>query len=138
MYAIELNYLAIAAAAMAAFLLGALWYSPALLGKQWVAANRYTEADLERMKGTTAQAYGTTFIAQVVMAVVLAMLISLVGIARWQGGVKLGVLCWFGFAATTGLGANMFSNKKLAAFLIDAGYQLVYVMMMGAILAAWR
>ena len=43
-----------------------------------------------------------------------------------------------GFAATIGLTANMFSEKKLAAWLIDAGYQIVYLMVMGAILVAWR
>jgi len=31
----EVNYLAIAAAAIATVLLGGLWYSPALFGKTW-------------------------------------------------------------------------------------------------------
>jgi uncharacterized protein DUF1761 len=138
MYHITFNYFAIIVSAAAAFMLGALWYSPAVLGKQWVAAQGHTPADLERMKADTAKVYGATFLTQLVMAVVLAMLISLVGIVRWQGGLKLGLLCWLGFAATTGLAANLFSGKKLSAFLIDAGYQVVYVMLMGTVLAAWR
>jgi hypothetical protein len=32
----------------------------------------------------------------------------------------------------------MFSEKPLATWLIDAGYQIVYLMVMGAILVAWR
>jgi hypothetical protein len=32
----------------------------------------------------------------------------------------------------------MYSEKKIATWYIDAGYQLVYMVMMGALLAWWR
>ena len=34
----QINWLAVLAAAVAAFLLGGLWFSPALFARQWVAA----------------------------------------------------------------------------------------------------
>src|SRR5690349_13094429 len=37
-------------AALAAFMLGALWYSPMLFAKAWVAAHGYTEADVKAMQ----------------------------------------------------------------------------------------
>jgi len=40
--------------------------------------------------------------------------------------------------ATLGLTAHTFSGKPLSIYLIDAGYQLVYAVVMGFILAAWR
>ncbi|MEO6067625.1 MAG: DUF1761 domain-containing protein [Gemmatimonadales bacterium] len=137
MYGITFNYLAVLVAALATFALGALWYMP-LFGKLWLKEHAYTPAQLEQMKGTAPRAYGVSFAAYLVVALVLSALIQLTGIIRWQGGLKLGALCWLGFAATIGLTANMYSEKKFSTFVIDAGYQLVYLMMMGAILAAWR
>ena len=54
------------------------------------------------------------------------------------GGVKLGAVLGIGFAATLSLTANMFSEKRLSAWLIDAGYQIAYLILMGVILVAWR
>ncbi len=55
-----------------------------------------------------------------------------------RGGVKLGALLGVGFAATIGLTANMFSEKRLSTWAIDAAYQVAYLVLMGAILVAWR
>ncbi len=41
-------------------------------------------------------------------------------------------------AATIGLTSYLFSERRFSTYLIDAGYQLVYLVMMGAILGAWR
>jgi hypothetical protein len=46
----QLNFLAILVAAVAAFVLGALWYSPVLFAKQWMKAHGYTPDKLEAMK----------------------------------------------------------------------------------------
>ncbi len=138
MYGVEFNYLAILVSALATFAIGALWYNPILFGKLWVQAHGYQPADIDKMKTSMGRAYGVSFVAYLVIAAVLSILIHLTGIIRWQGGLKLGALIWLGFAATIGLTANMFSEKKLMTFVIDAGYQLVYLMAMGAILTAWR
>jgi hypothetical protein len=36
------------------------------------------------------------------------------------------------------LTAQLFSGKRWSAFLIDAGYQLASLVLMGLILGAWR
>src|SRR5438034_3999501 len=46
---------------------------------------------------------------------------------------SLGFLSWLGFAATVGLTANMFSEKPIAAWVLDAGYQLSYLVLMGVL-----
>ena len=132
------NYLAIVVAALAAWILGALWYSPALFARQWMAANNYTPERLEAMKRGMAKTYAISFICFGVMAWVMAVLIDRLGIAGALGGVKLGAITWLGFAATIGLTANLYSDKPLAAFLIDTAYQLVYMIAMGIVLAVWK
>jgi hypothetical protein len=40
--------------------------------------------------------------------------------------------------ATIGLMANLYAGRKFSLFVIDAGYQLVYLLAMGAILGQWH
>ena len=72
------------------------------------------------------------------MAFVLAVLISYTGVSTMLQGAILGFLVWIGFLATLGLTSQIYSMKPWSIYLIDAGYQLVYSMVMGVILAAWR
>jgi hypothetical protein len=132
------NYLAVIVSALAAFLLGALWYSPALFARQWVAVNGYSAEKLEAMKKGMAKTYSMSFLCFLVMAWVMAVLILLLGIVGPRGGAKLGGLAWLGFAAPIGLTANLYSDKPRLAWMIDAGYQLVYMIVMGVILAVWQ
>lgn len=134
----QVNILAILVAAVAAFALGALWYSPVLFAKPWMKAHGHTPDKLEAMKKGMARAYGVSFVCFLVMAAAMAILIGRIGIGTVLGGIKLGGLCWVGFAATIGLTANMYSDKPLSAYLIDAGYQFVYMLVMGIILAVWH
>ena len=79
-----------------------------------------------------------SLICYFVMAVALALLVSKAGASTSVEGVMLGFLVWIGFLATLGMTSHVFSEKPLSIYLIDAGYQLVYAMTMGAILAVWR
>src|SRR5262245_13708559 len=124
--------------AVAVFVLGALWYSPVLFGRAWVRAHGYTDEKLAGMRATAGKAYAVSFVCYVVMAAAMSFLIGRMDITMIKGGVKLGAVLGFGFAATIGLTANMFSERRLSAWLIDAGYQVAYLILMGVILVAWR
>ena len=137
MPSVTVNYLAVLVAALAAFVLGALWYSPALFARQWVAAHGYTPEQVAAMRQGTAGKYAVSFLCFLVMAWVMAVLIDRMGILSALGGVKLGGILWLGFAAALGLNAHVYSNKRFAAFAIDAAYQLIFLVVMGVILAVW-
>lgn len=132
------NYLAILVAAIVAFLIGGLWYSPMLFAKQWMAAHAHTPEDVARMKADAPRAYAISFVALLVMAAILQLLLNHLGVRNWGGGVAWAAHIWLGFAATIGLMANVYSGKKFSVFIIDAGYQLVYLVAMGAILGSWH
>lgn len=137
MWSFDLNWLAIFVAAVAGFALGALWYSPLLFAKPWMAGHGYTPADVERMQKAAGRAYAISFLSMVVMGVFLAILCRRLPIDGWQQGAELGFFVWLGFVATTGLTNWAFSSRKISTWVIDAGYQLVYLAIMGAIIAAW-
>lgn len=132
------RFLPVVAAAVATFAIGALWYSPVLFAKAWVKAHGYTEEKIQSMRAAAPRAYGVSFLCYVVVAAAMSVLIHRIGITMPIGGVKLGAVVGIGFAATLGLTANVYSDKPLSAWLIDAGYQVVFLMVMGVILVAWR
>jgi hypothetical protein len=90
------------------------------------------------MRKLAGRAFIVSLPCYLVMAFVLAILISYADASTIPRGVFLGFLVWIGFLAPLGLTAHMFSEKRLSTYLIDAGYQLAYSVVMGVILAAWR
>lgn len=133
-----INYLAVIVSALVAFALGAVWYSPLLFAKQWIAFNGYGPDEIKAMQAGAKKAYGISFVCQVVTAFALAMLIAIIHMNGIFAGIKLALLCWLGFAVSLGLMAKVYSGRALKAFLLDAGYQLVYFVVMGVILVAWH
>lgn len=61
-----------------------------------------------------------------------------IGVASLSDGVLLGFLLWLGVALPIGITAWIASNRPFGAFAIDFAYQLVFLLMVGAILGAWR
>jgi uncharacterized protein DUF1761 len=135
---VHINFLAVLVAAVVAFVLGGLWYSPILFAKAWVNAHGYTEERVREMQANAAKAYAVSFLCQFLIALGLAVLISYLHLERCVQGLKLAVLVWGGFAFPLGLMATMFSDKKITVLWIDTGYQLVYLLIMGSILTVWH
>jgi hypothetical protein len=135
----NVNILAVLVAAVVTFVLGAFWYSPVLFARQWMQAQGYTPERLEEMKkkGLT-RAYVGSALCYLVMAYVVALLATYTNSTTLAQGLWLGFLAWLGFAAPIGLTANLFSEKPIAAWVIDAGYQLAYLVIMGALLSVWH
>ena len=135
---VHINFIAVLVAAAIAFAIGGLWYSPLLFAKQWVKAHGYTEDNVTEMQKSAGKAYAITIVCHLLIALAMAVLVSYLHLAVCVKGLKLGLLVWAGFALPLGLMANAFSNKRITAFAIDAGYQLVYLLIMGAIITVWQ
>ena len=135
---VHINYLAVLVAAVVGFALGGLWYSPLLFANQWVKAHGYSEEKVKEMQQGAAKAYAVSFVCQLLIALAIAALVSYLHLERCVQGLKLGLLVWAGFFATHGLMASVFSDKRIAVFYIDTGYQLVYLLIMGAIITVWQ
>jgi hypothetical protein len=135
---VHINFLAVVVAAVVAFLIGGLWYSPLLFAKQWVKAHGYNDEQVAEMQKGAGKAYAVTLVCDFLIALAIAVLIGYIHMERCVQGLKLGLLIWAGFAFPLGLIASMFSGKRIAVFVIDTAYQLVYLVLMGAILTVWR
>jgi len=135
---VHINYLAVVVAAVAAFAIGGLWYSPLLFAKQWMKAHGYTEEQVKEMQKGAGKAYAVSILCQLLIALAIAVLVGYLHLVLCVQGLKLGSLIWAGFALPLGLMATMFTDKKITVLVIDAGYQLVYLLIMGSIITVWQ
>ena len=134
---ISINYLAVLVAAVAVFLLGALWYMP-LFGKAWREARGITEQMAAEGQKDMGKTLAVIAVCNFVMAWAVAVVSEYMHLYTWMHGVKLGLLFWLGFAFTMGLVETMTSRRKLAGFVIDSGYYLVSLIVIGVIVSLWH
>ena len=136
---VGVNYLAILVAAVAAWLAGAVWYTG--LGEAWLAALGKTRADMEEARDKPGYwlPFVYSFLANLVMAWVLAGLIGHLGAGAFTlaNGMISALFCWLGFIATTLLVNNSFARRSARLLWIDGGHWLVVLLLMGAIIGAW-
>src|SRR3989454_113678 len=135
----NINILAVLVAAVLTFVLGAVWYSPVLFAKQWMAAQGYTPEKLEEMKrrGVT-RAYAVSVLCYLVTAYVMALLASYTNSTTLAQGLWLGFLSWLGVAPPGRAPPETFSGQTIPARVLPAGYQLSYLVLMGVLLSVWR
>jgi len=134
---ITINYLAVLVAAALVFVLGALWYMP-LFGKAWREARGITEQMAAEGQKDMGKTLAVIAVCNLVMAWAVAVVANYMHLYSWMHGVKLGLLCWFGFALTMGLIETMTSRRKMVAFCIDTGYWLVSLVVIGVVVSLWH
>jgi len=130
-----INYVAVFAAAVAAWLVGAAWYG--ILGRQWLAALGWTEADLAGPDGKRHMPVGPmvlSFIASLIMAFLLSGVMGHVGPLSVRSGIISGALVWLGFVITTMAVNNAFQKRKAMLTVIDGGHWLLALIVQGAVL----
>jgi hypothetical protein len=128
----ELNYLAIVLAALSTFVLGGLWYSPAAFGKAWMKENGFTEEDLK--KGNMLKIFGLAFVLALISSINLAMFMG--PEKEVSMGAAYGFAAGFGWVATFVGTHYLFERKSFKLFLINAGYSIVALTIMGVIIVA--
>ncbi|WP_343519197.1 DUF1761 domain-containing protein [Sphingomonas sp.] len=131
----EIHWLAVLAAAVAGFAVGALWYGP-LFGRAWMAERGITREDAA--KANMPLVFGMAFALNLIASFVLDHVLGTYGApdlglsVMIAGGIALGFI-------VTSIGVNyLFSRMSMRLFLIDAGYWVVVYCVMGVVLQLLR
>ena len=130
----KLNLWAILVAAISAFFVGGLWYSPFMFGKLWKKANHF---GTDEPPAATGKIFAVSFALSLVMAVNLAMFLNDPKTTlAW--GATAGFLAGFGWVAM-GIGiVSLFERRSWTYVIVNGGYLTVALVLMGAILGGWR
>ena len=127
----QINWLAIFIAGLAPMAIGMLWYSPLLFAKKWMSLVGKTEEEIR--KEGSAKAYAFSLVTSMIMSFVLEYFIMYTGSFTMSSGIRLGFIVWIGFIATTSYASVLFESRPKGLYLINAGYNLVSLLIMGAI-----
>lgn len=114
-------------------ILGMLWYSPKFLGTIWAKAHNF---DLSKLHAGPMHYVGAILVSLLTACVFFA-LIYWFDVTTIQEGVGLAFFIWLGFIVTTHFSGVLWAQKPLTAYFIDTGFQLISMLMMGAILSVW-
>lgn len=133
----EINFLAVVVAAIANMILGAIWYSPAVAGTQWMKLIGLTKADMEKAKPQMGKLYALGFLGSLVMSFVLAHLLDLVAAMDMSDAWQLAFWVWLGFVATTQLNRVTWGGKPKELWVLDNVYYLATLGVMSTILILW-
>jgi Protein of unknown function (DUF1761) len=129
-----INWLALVLAAVVKQALGALWFSPLLFGKAWCELAGVSDAE---MKAGLVKALIPDIIGSFLMAFVLVHAVHYAGASGIGQGAAVGFFNWVGFVAVATLGTVTFEKRPLKLYLINNGYLLIALLIMGAIFAVW-
>jgi hypothetical protein len=113
---------------------GAVWYGP-LFGRHWITVSGAEHGE-ERI--AIPGVYGVTLAMSLLAAIVLALVIHRLHATGILGGARIGFMLWLGFILTVRVTEALFNRTNMRLVMIDAGYRLVWVVLMGIILAVWH
>lgn len=132
----SLNNLAILVSAVILWVLGAIWFSPALFAKPWmemIGAKREPGKRDGLLLAMTC-----SFIGDLVMSFVMAVIIMWSNTTGFKYGCVAGTLMWIGFFAAPNLPQGLYEKRPFKLFTITSGYWLVGLFIVGGLLASWR
>jgi hypothetical protein len=158
----ELNFYAILVAAASTLVVGAVWYSPMLFANAWMKESGLTEEQLK--KGNMLKIFGLTFIFSIMIAMIMQVLtihqfgaIGMVGgdptkalpsynafmadygtvFRTFKHGALHGFMSGLFFALPVIAINGLFERKSWKYIFIHAGYWIVSLTIMGAIVCGW-
>ncbi len=129
------NLLAVLVAALSAFLVGGLWYSPLLFAKAWMNESGITEEQIQ--SGNMVKIFGLAFVFILVMAFNLASFLNFPDVGATTG-MFYGFLTGFGWVFFAIAVNTLFERRSWKYAVINGGYWVVAFTLMGLVIGVWR
>ena len=133
MESFNFNWFGLITATLSGFVIGGLWYSPILFGKAWSKLAGLSDSELN--ESNKPKIFGFSFIFLAIAAVNLVFFLSGDGINLGTGAFY-GFLTGFGWAAMAIGVTGLFELKPWKLILINGGYWVVTLTIMGLIIGA--
>lgn len=132
---VSVNYLAVLVVTLASMMLGTVWYAQRVFGKEWMRLSGLSEGDAKENRGAPMI---LMLIGALVSSYVMAHFVDFAAATTLADGARVGAWIGIGFVFTAAMGESIFSHKPAKLVAINGGYQVVNLIMIGAILAAWQ
>jgi hypothetical protein len=135
---VPINYWAVLVCAIINIFIGALWFGP-LFGKTLMQGVNSNSGSGNKSPGL---GYFITFIGALLMSFVFAHNLVFASTYTQTFGISAGIMAalwtWIGFIAPLTITGFLWSGKSFKYWILDSGYYLVCLCIMGIILASWK
>lgn len=133
----SVNWLHVLVAAIAYFILGAIWYS-ALFQKAWVRHHNIDMNNPDAKKGAGG-VMAVSFVLFFLVTLGLELLIRRIDpVGGWRSGVKIGAFTGFFFSALSISITYLYLQKHKVLHAIEGLYHIVGQIIAAVILCVWR
>lgn len=132
---VTINYFAVLISAALFMIVGMLWYGP-LFGKPWMAALGLSKEQIQKQGGAM-KGIVLSLIAALLCSYVLAHIIDYAGATTAWTGMQTGFWVWLGFMAFQILSNGVYENRAMKVSALYISYQLLVLLVAGALLATW-
>ncbi len=133
----QLNWLHILVAALAYFILGAVWYNKAVFGKTWIKTTGVDVNNPDAKKGMISTMI-LTVLLEFVVCIGLAILINRLNLSVLISGIKLGLFTGVIFSGIGICVSYLYQMKPKVLSVIDGGYHTVGQIIAAVILCIWQ
>jgi len=132
----SINYIAVAVATIASYLLGFAWYHWAVFGEAWANALGITKEEADNTEGLGG-AFIMSLISGLTKALLIALLIALTNISDVLSGAFFGAVVATIFTITSLGYYNGFARTSSKLTLINSAHSIVELTLIGAIIGAF-
>lgn len=130
------NHVAVWVGGIVHFIIGAGWYT--LFGGAWLAAIGKTEAQVKADQPNMAIPLIIAVVVAIVIAYTLAWLLPKLGAQSAAAGARTGAVLALTLIATTMAMNYGFEARSISLWLINSGYMVVGMAVMGGIVGGWK
>jgi len=133
---VAINPLAVGLSAVVSFAIGVVWYG-VIFRDMWVRAQGFSDETIKSMQSGqigSAMPMIVSFVGALVTASVMSMILKSLHIVEISEALSTAFFLWLAFPGAIGLMNTLYGMRSITGFIIDASYDLVYILSMAAII----
>lgn len=136
----DINIFAVIASVVMSMVIGSIWYSPSVLGNQWIKALGKTPLEMANYKPDMdmKKLYGIQTVVSLIGAYSLAFIIVSMGITSISSAILIGLIVSVGIVGTNAYGSTLWGHTSKDLFLINTGGNIITTVVMALILTIWQ
>ncbi len=132
----NLNYIAIAIATIASYVLGFVWYHWAIFGEAWANSLGLTKEEADNTEGLGG-AFAVSLVSGLTKTIFIALLMSATNISGVLSGAFFGAVIAAVFTVTSLGYYNGFARTPSKLTLINSAHSVVELALIGAIIGVF-
>ena len=130
----DLNWLAVLVAAVAYFVVAAVWYQPKVMGTRWMRA-----VGVDPSKGSPSPwIFVGTLVAYFLMASALAMIAQGIGGSSFGDGLVLGLVTGVAFVGAQAWVNATYESRSMDVLITNGGIGVLGHVIMAVIVTVWN